>query len=38
VPIAGIEKKYGSIKLVSKKRPIKIPNKAQIDFDTLVVA
>jgi len=38
VPIDGIEKKYGSIKLVTKKRAINIPNKVQIDFETLAVA
>jgi hypothetical protein len=38
VPIDGIEKKYGSIKLVTEKRAINIPTKAQIDFETLAVA
>jgi hypothetical protein len=37
-PTAGIEKKYGSIKLVSKNKPIRIPTSAQIDLETLTVA
>jgi hypothetical protein len=37
-PTAGIEKKYGSIKLVRRNRPIRIPKRAQIDLEVLTVA